>query len=922
MIKPLGFIIIGLFFSILTQAQSSSIYGKAIDTLENIRLYNASIVLLRSKDSVLVGFSRAKTDGSFVLKAPSDGKYIFLITYPGYADHVDFIDIKGETHLGDIVMLTKAVVLQNVIVRGSAVRMKGDTLSFLADSFKVQEGATVEDLLKRLPGLTVDSKGQISAQGQRVQKVLVDGDEFFGDDPTLATRNLQANAVKEVQVFDKKSDQATFTGVDDGNSQKTINLKLKDEFKRGHFGKVKLGGGLPERWENQAMINAFKDKRKLSVYGIMANTNNNALGWSEENQFGGNINNNMQVGDDGSIMIFSQADEFGGSGGYNGEGLPTTLNLGTSYANKWNENRSSMNGAYRFQHLQTEANTTVRTQNILPDTQFFNNENSKNLATRMRHRVLARSELFIDSAQSLTFNLTGSYGQNTLNNQYQSEALNGKQMPVNKSYRTTSGESENGQFSANVLYKLKLKKPRRTLSVNFSNQYSNLISDGFLFTANEFYDENGLFRKDTVDQKKENFGRSVMWGGRAAYSEPVGKNGIVEVNYGFSLSDSREERLSFDKVNDKYESLNELFSNDFSFKNIVNRTGAGYRFNGKKLQYGFGGDVAFTDWQQEDLFRDTTRKYSFTNIFPRANLSYKLGQYSSIRLNYNGSTRAPTANQLQPVADNNDPLNIVVGNPDLVQSFNHNINFGFNQWKPLNNNGMWMGIWFNPTANAFSTRNVVDAFGRRVTQTVNVDGNYTLGGYMGYNFKWKKPDIDVAFSLDPSFSRLTNFINGVQNQTISRNIGFSTSLFKQKDKKYSVHLDQAVNYNFSESSISPETKTEYFTTRSEFNLSLFLPKGFTLQTDMQYNWRERTDVFDQNNNAFIWNASFEKKVSKKQDMRLGFRMNDILNQNIGFQRNISSNFVSERTYDVIRRYWLLTLHWNFNKGQQKADEGW
>ena len=922
MIKPICSLLLGLLLSILTIAQSPVIFGKTIDTLENIKLYNASISLLRSSDSVMIGFTRAKLDGSFSLKAPSNGKHILLITYPGYADHADWIQVEGETNLGEIVMLTKAVLLQNVIVRGSAVRMKGDTLSFMADSFKVQEGANVEDLLKRLPGLSVDSKGQITAQGQRVQKVLVDGDEFFGDDPTLATRNLQANAVKEVQVFDKKSDQAAFTGVDDGNSQKTINLKLKDEFKRGHFGKVKLGGGLPERWENQAMINSFKDKRKLSFYGIMANTNNNALGWSEESQFGGNMNDNMQVGDDGSIMVFSQGDEFGGTGGYNGEGLPTTLNIGTSYANKWNENRSSMNGAYRFQRLQTEAITSTRTQNILPDTQFFNNESGRSLALRMRHRALGKSDLFIDSSQSLTFNLSGSYGQNDLNNQYQSEALNSKQMPVNKSNRITTGESENGQFSLNALYKLKFKKLKRTLSVNLTNQYSNMVSDGYLFTANEFYDENGLFKKDTTDQKKENFTRSMAIGGRIAYSEPVGKNGIVELSYGYNAADSREERLSFDKVNEKYDSLNEVFSNDFKFKNIVNRTGAGYRFNGKKLQFGFGGDVAFTDWQQQDLFRDTTRYYSFTNFFPRANIMYKLGQYSSVRINYNGSTRAPSANQLQPVADNNDPLNIRIGNPNLVQSFNQNFNLNFNQWKPLSSKGMWMGVWFNPTANAFSTRNVVDEFGRRVSQTVNVDGNYTLGGYMGYNFIWKKPQIHVNFNLNPSFSRMTNFINGLENQTVSRNIGFEAGLHKFKEKKYSLSLNQGINFNYSESSIRPEINTQYLTTRSDVDINLFLPKDFMLQTRVEYNWRQKTDVFDQNNNAFIWNASLEKKLFKKQDMRLGFRMNDILNQNIGFRRNISSNFVSERTYNVIQRYWLVTLHWNFNKGQQKAEENW
>jgi Outer membrane protein beta-barrel family len=920
MFKPT---LLSFLFSILTLwslAQSRTISGSVGDTTEEISLTNAAVALLRAADSGLVTFTRAKPDGKFLLTAPADGKYILLITYPGYADHADFLEINGPADLGNINMLTKAVVLQNVIVRASAVRMKGDTLSFAADSFKVSEGATVEDLLKRLPGLSVNNKGEITAQGQKVEKVLVDGDEFFGDDPTLATRNLQALAVKEVQVFDKKSDQATFTGVDDGQSQKTINLKLKDDFKKGYFGKVKLGGGLPNRWENQAMINAFKDKRKLSVYGVMSNTNNNSLGWSEESQFGGNLNTNMEIGDDGSVMMWSQGDEFGGTGGYYGEGLPQSMSIGTSYANKWNENRSNVNGAYRFQRMRTEANTTVTTQNILPDTQFYNNEKGRNIAERWRNKAQIKSEIFIDSMQSLTFSLSGSYGENNIYNEYISEALNGKQLPVNQSSRTTNADGIQSQFSASALYKLKFKKARRTLSISFSDQFNQNETEGFLLTYNQFYNEQGLFRKDTVDQRKDNFSRGNSISGKVAYTEPVGKKGIVEINYSYGLTKSDQTRLSYDREEGKDDVLNEVFSNDFRFETKTQRAGTGYRFNGKKIQFGFGGDIAFTDWQQDDLFRDTTRLYDFTNFFPRANFSYKLGQFSRISMNYNGNTTAPSANQLQPVADNNDPLNIMIGNPNLVQSFNHRISLNYNFWKVLTNSGFWSSFWFNPTSNDFSTRDVVDQFGRRVSQTVNVKGNYNFGGYVGYDFKWKKPDISINMSFDPTFNQRTNFINGIENKTVSRNVGYSVGFRKDKEKKYFISLSQGVNYNFSKSSIRPDVPTKFWTTRTGFDGQYQLPKNFSITTDLSYNWRQQTDVFDQNNNALIWNAGIEKKIIKKQDMRLGFRINDILNQNIGFQRNISSNYITERTYDVIRQYWLVTFQWNFNKGPQKAED--
>ena len=313
-----------------------SVKGIITDSTTHADLTNAVVSLLRSKDSVLVKFSRIDKTGKFELKNVAAGKYVLLITHPKFADYADAIEAKEGLNLGVINMLSKATILQDVIVHGSAIRMKGDTLAYMADSFKVKEGATVEDLLKRLPGIQVNSKGEITAQGERVQKVLVDGEEFFGDDPTLATQNMIAKSVKEVQVFDKKSDQSAFTGVDDGSKTKTINLKLKDEFKKGYFGKVSLAGGLPNRWQNSAMINSFKDKRKFSAYGKMGNTNETGLGWREDNQYGGGIGSNMEMTDDGGIMMWNSGDEFGGSNNYGGEGLPKSWMAGTSYSNKWN----------------------------------------------------------------------------------------------------------------------------------------------------------------------------------------------------------------------------------------------------------------------------------------------------------------------------------------------------------------------------------------------------------------------------------------------------------------------------------------------------------------------------------------------------------------------------------------------------------
>jgi len=330
----------------LAFSQSVTVTGSIGDTTEHKSLSNAVISLLRPADSVLVVFTRSKEKGDFTLKNISPGSYLVMITYPKFADYVEQLKIgTTDTDLGKINLIRKSELLKEVVVtqKLGAIRMKGDTLAFMADSFKVKEGANVEDLLKKLPGIQVNKNGEITAQGEKVQKVLVDGEEFFSDDPAVVTQNMRADAVKEVQVFDKKSDQATFTGIDDGEKTKTINLKLKDDRKKGYFGKLKAGGGLPDKYENNGMLNAFKGKRKFAAFGTMSNTGAAGLNWEDQEKFGGG--SNMQYDEDeGYFYSTGESDEFNTWGGrYNGEGLPTAWTGGVHFSNKWNTDKNNLN---------------------------------------------------------------------------------------------------------------------------------------------------------------------------------------------------------------------------------------------------------------------------------------------------------------------------------------------------------------------------------------------------------------------------------------------------------------------------------------------------------------------------------------------------------------------------------------------------
>jgi hypothetical protein len=340
--------------------QNGSVKGLVTDTLNKQNLTNAVVAVLRAKDSVLVKFTRTNKEGSFDLPNLTAGKYIVMVTYPAYADYVDIINTTGGiTDLGKVPVITKATLLQEVIVKQTigSIRMKGDTTEYKADSFKVSANADVQELLRKMPGIQVNSKGEITAQGERVQKVLVDGEEFFSDDPAVVTKNLRADAVDKVQSFDKKSDQAVFTGIDDGQKIKTLNLTLKEDKKKGYFGKAEAGGDFDKYGYGKLLANSFKGKRKISGYLTTDNTKFESLNWNENQNYGGNTNMTTEVTDDGGIMMWGSGDEFSW-----GTGFPRSITGGLHFSNKWNKDKHNSNNTYQYNQLDVSGINSNKTK--------------------------------------------------------------------------------------------------------------------------------------------------------------------------------------------------------------------------------------------------------------------------------------------------------------------------------------------------------------------------------------------------------------------------------------------------------------------------------------------------------------------------------------------------------------------------------
>lgn len=909
-------LLMALMWPLLMKAQDGMVRGKVADTLNNRILSMAVVSFLNSSDSTLEGYSRADRQGNFSKKLPN-GSYIILISYPDYADFVYPVEIDNkEIDLHTISLIPRAKLMESIIIKHRSIRIKGDTTEYMADSFKVKANATVEDLLKELPGIQVDKEGKITAQGQEVQKILVDGDEFFSDDPTIATRNLRADAIKKVQVFDKKSDQSAFTGIDDGNSQKTINLELKDESKRGYFGKLSAAG-LDRYYNLQAMINAFKAKRKLAAFGIASSTSETGLDWANAGNYGFNSNNTSADASTGSININSKSGDELGSSSYNGSGLPESLKAGLHYSNQWSNDKYDLASNYLFNNLKVRSRINDFSQNALLDSVFYNQEISENQSNRLRHNLSARMEIQLDSTSSLVINGNGYAGKEDYYSNSDNFNFSDTHQIVNTSNRNNHSESTNGSESINVLYRKKLKKPGQTFSLNLSQGLSQVDEDGYLFNSSLFYNENGtLFLKDTTDQKKLNSLIKQSYSASATYSQPISKSSFLVFNYDFGINNAQREQLSYNKNGiNKYDLLVDSLSNKFKYHYFTNTAGINYRFVTRKVNLAFGGSISNTAFRQEDVFMDTSHKNSYLNFFPQAQFMYKFNSFTNINFSYNGYTTQPTIDQVQPLTDNSDPLNLLIGNPDLKQSFTHSAQLIFSNFKVLNERYLRLGSRFSLTQSEITTSYYIDALGKRVSKYANTNGNYSAQVFGVLSFKIPKSDWRIGTGPILAIYRYSSFVNSLNNITNTANLSWRLKLDNHKTNSHDLSIVVQPSYRSSQSTISNVAKNGYWGSTFSLDGSLQLPLKFEIGTEFNIEVREKTAAFNTTNNVILWDAYLEKRFLKNESLALRVSMNDILDKGRGYARYEYVGAVSERHYLTFGQYGLIRLTYNFvNKG--------
>jgi hypothetical protein len=907
--KYVAFVLLTLV-SFKVSAQGLVLKGTVRDTVDKKFLKNASIVLLHAKDSVLYKTTRSEDDGQFDLSEVNKGNYILMIAYPQYADYLEKIELNESINLKIIPLNTKVHLLKEVIIKNtvSAIRVKGDTTEYKADSFRVTPNADVQELLKKMPGFQVNSKGEITTQGEKVNKVLVDGEEFFSDDPAVVTKNLRADAVDKVQVFDKKSDQATFTGIDDGQTSKTINLQLKEDKKNGHYGKFEIGSNLDTYKNGKALINAFKGKKKFAGYLTTDNTKFEGLNWEEQRNYSDGGNSVTTLGDDGSMSIFFSS---GGDDFDEQIGLPNQQSGGLVLANKWGN--TSTNNTGQYQRLQSDAKGTSYTKTILSNSILNNNTSNDQVLDKRKYRFNTINEWGTDSTGLFKIIFKAANTLKDANADYSGLTTNEFGTKINQTERKTSLSEDDKLIVSNLSYRKKFAKKGRTISVLSDLNFNDKAQDATLISENSFFDAANLPTfVERVDQIKANQQTTSSIASNLVYTEPLSEKSFLIFKYGLTVAKNDAERVTSNNNGAIVDSL----SNHFVFNTVNNSGSLSYRYVAKKVNFIIGSGVGTANYQLNDLELGANRAINFTNFIPSASLNFNPKQQRKVRFNYNGNTTNPTLQQIQPIIDNSDPLNIAVGNADLQQGFSNKFSFNASDYKVLKSRSIYLNANYTATNNAITNSSQVDANGRTIRKYVNVDGSFNYNINIGYGLDVYK-GVNLGLRTGKNFNRYINFVNDVKNINDNNGTEYTLNLNYWSDTWFNFYWQISATNNQSTSSIRANITTNFWSYSSYGNFNFNFKKAKTyISIENDINVYQKSAAFPDQRNIYLVSPSIRKVIGKKDQFELKLFAFDIFNQNNYVRRNISSNFISETTNNGIRRYFLLGFVYNFSKNSK------
>lgn len=915
------FIMIGCAFLIFAKSANAQnrndeivLKGRVVDTSSNVRLENAVVNLLKAADSTFVSFKRSRKDGAFALENLSIGDYIFIVSYPKYADFTTAIRLDSSVDtldLKDITMLPLPTLLDEVVVVGSkAITVKGDTIEYDPDSYVIQPNSRVEDLLKQLPGIQVDRNGQIVAQGKIVKRVLVDGEEFFGDDPTLVTRNIRGDMVAKVQLYDKKTEQAAFTGVDDGVRETTLNVKLKEEKKNGYFGKVQAGAGNKDFYEGQGMFNRFTNRYKIAAFLTGANTGTVGLSNTDEGRYVPRSQVSKGYNSDGMLSIDKLE-----STKYDGRGIPTAYTGGFHYDGNWRENKEKININYKGGSLEVIGSGREDAFTMLAD-DVLNSRSEQNFDDKTKtHIVDAKYERTLDSTSTIRLYVRGGKIETEKNSHFQTSVFNNALQELNRNLRDIQSEGDERFLQTDLLWNKKLTKPGRTISIALDQVSSTLKRDGTLMSSTVYFVENKK-KDELLDQVKTDKNDLFNFNSSIVYTEPLSKNFSLSANYRFNLNDGNSSYLSFDKViGESVLKIDSLYSSVFKLKQFSNLLGLTLAYSSVKHILNAGISGASVNFRQTDEFKDSLYRRDFMNYSPSLSWTFRISDAKSLRMNYLGGNTLPLVTQVQPLMNNIDPLNTVVGNPELRPSFKHSLSGVYTRYNMLSGRTLMVSLNTSIVVNDIAGAIKINERGERVYRYENMKDrmakNFSSTVYYGGTLK--SMGLALGGSANISHGTTNHTINDDLNQVTANTVALYLNLRKSVKEKYDFSFEGGPAYMENVASNQKHLSVKGWGANAIGSGGVYLPGRLELSTDANYMFYPSTVLFPTDFSRFIWNAGLSRKFLKTNELSVRLSVNDILNKNNGLNRSTSSASMIERDFTTIKRYFMLSLTWDFNR---------
>ena len=885
-----------LFFAISNVYSQTSIKGKVLDKADNKPLTNASIILL-NRDSVLRYFNRANEEGKFLLKNITPGSYILLATYPKFELYTDTIEIVDkDMDLHDIKINSQKNVLEEVIVtRRLPITLKGDTIEYDAGSFETEKNAKLEDLLRRLPGFTVSGDGNITAQGKTVQKVFIDGEEFFGYDPKIAIRNVRADAVDKVQLYEKKSEEAELSGIDDGVRIQTVNVVLKEKARKGIFGNIEALGGTKELYAGNLFAAKFNRTERV---GITASRNN--MGSSN--------------GREGSLRMNNQI-----------TGEPLNTALGANYENQFFKKTLKVNTNYSYNDNSNKNRSENYNKNILPDNSILEKTSKSNNERSTRSNgVRSHFSLRLDSTQHIDLQSNGNWSDNYGLNLSESFTADGSGIAISNFKENTESTSSSRSNNFRLNYRKRLKAGR-AFNLMVGNNAKASDSESKVNSTTYFYKNDSTARINQTrfgKNKGNDFSSSINFSNRI--------NDFINLALGYSFHHARSTNTqnAIDNVTQQFDSL-------YSQNQIDNNTNQGvnihFSFRKEKFEVNFSNRTFYKNQQLNDSYREVDLSRNFWDNNLNVDANYRISNSRNVRLSYQSTNIIPSFEQLQPLQPQTNPLFQQIGNPDLKRAVNHNIAANYNAFSLLKGTNININGNLSFVNNPIVNKTTVLENSAQISSYENLSGKSNWNSSLNINHMQPLANRRINFNksanirYNNSYS-YTKFEGGQSKGEFllnnAKNMVFTlgSSLNEQNSEGFDFDLSWNAGINVQHNSINTQYNATSFEGGASGYIKYFLPKKFNMLTNIFYSYTGPTKLYKKPINQFYTNIELQKKVLKDESMTLSLKAFDIFNTFNNTRRNGNDTNYAESVLQVLTQYFLVGIKWDFNKYLGKGND--